>query len=512
MALDALQTFLSSVFACARNCPLITAGLTIIIAGLIARQRSPWTKCEKKNFRLPPGPWGLPLLGYIPFIRKPWHIAFKELSDRYGPIIRLRLGHKDVVVLNDVGSIREGLANPDLLSRPDSIPFRYVGIKAIGSLNGEPWKVNRRYSFHVLRNLGFAKKGMEEHIQESVKYFSDFLATAEGKPHLVTQQLATSVSNNVTALVFGQSYDLDHPTAGLIENLMSKFLRHANFLSVEDFLPPVRLVAACIPNTRLEIIKRLSTQLAQLVRNEVHSREGKMEHYKGRDFIDGYLRKIEENKGVTTHYNLANLEGSTLNFYSASTNTVRTGVMWNLYIMASDPDGLQAHVHREIDSALGVHKIPEWEDRRRMPFTMACILEQQRWRTAAPISIPRAAECDTFIGGYHIPAGTVVISNLWGLHNDEKYWPNPSKYDPTRFLNPDGTEVDDKQPAFLPFSMGKRGCPGQTLALMEIFLYITGILQRFTVLPEEGVTISLESEDALVSVANDNQKLRFIPR
>ncbi|KAH9373700.1 hypothetical protein HPB48_018655 [Haemaphysalis longicornis] len=421
-------------------------------------------------------------------------------------ILRLRLGLKDVVVLNDLGSIRDGLTNPDVLFRPDNFAFCTIGIDAIGSLSGEPWKVNRRYSFHVLRNLGFPRKGMEEHIQESVQHFADFLASGEGKPRVVSQQLATSVSNNITTLVFGESYPLDHPTARLIENMLTKFLRHASFLSVEDFLPPVRLLATCIPNTRLEIMKRVFTQLAKLVRNEINDRQGRMEHYIGRDFIDGYLRKIEENKGATSHYNLGSLEGSTLNFYSASTNTVRTAVLWDLYIMASDPDGLQARVQREIDSALGRHKTPDWDDRRRMPFTMACILEQQRWRTAAPIGIPRAAERDTFIGGYHIPAGTVVISNLWSLHNDPKYWHNPSQYDPMRFLNSDGTEVDDKQPAFLPFSMG------QSLALMEIFLYVTGILQRFTVLPEEGVTLSLDAEDALVSVANETQKLRFIAR
>lgn len=512
MALDCVPSFFSSVFALAKNSPLITVGLAVIIAGLITRQRCARAKCENKNSRLPPGPWGVPLLGYIPFVRKPWHIAFKELSDQYGPIIRLRLGCKDVVVLNDLGSIREGLTNPDVLFRPDNTPFRFLGIKAIATLNGEPWKVNRRYSFHVLRNLGFAKKGMEEHIKESVQRFADFLATGEGKPLVAAQPLATSIANDVTALVFGQTYDLDHPMARFIENMLSKFLRHASFLSVEDFLPLVRLLTACIPNTRMEITKRTLTQLAQIVRNETNDRKGRMEHYIGRDFIDGYLRKIEENKGTTTHYNLASLEGSTLNFYSASTNTVRTAVLWDLYIMASDPDGLQARVQREIDSALGRHKSPDWDDRRNMPFTMACILEQQRWRTATPIGVPRAAERDTLIGGYHIPAGTVVIPNLWSLHNDPKYWHNPSQYDPTRFLNPDGTKVNDKQPAFLPFSMGKRGCPGQTLALMEIFLYVTGILQRFTVLPEEGVTLSFDAEDALLSVVNDTQKLRFVAR
>lgn len=349
-------------------------------------------------------------------------------------------------------------------------------------------------------------------MQEEVQSFCDFLASRKGQPSVVAQPLTASVANNISALVFGQRYDLDDPRSRFTEGLLTKFLRHGSFFSLIDFLPFLRIIAACMPSTKLAAMDYVFKQFKLLVRKEVREREGNMEAYMDRDFIDGYLRKIEENKGEDSHYGLGYLEGNTINIYGASNNTVRSAILWYLYIVASDPDHLQSRIQREIDDVLGCYSVPEWEDRRRMPFTMASILETLRWRTTAPIGIQRAASSDTVIGGYHVPAGTFVVANLWSLHNDPAYWPNPSHYDPMRFLTADGLDMGQKPRAFLPFSLGRRACPGETLALMEMFLYATSVLQKFTVLPEEGKAISLDVKNLLISVVDDTQRLRFIPR
>ncbi|XP_065309469.1 cytochrome P450 2A12-like [Dermacentor albipictus] len=467
---------------------------------------------DKKSERLPPGPSGVPLLGYLPFVWKPYHVAFKEMSDHYGPIFRVRLGCRDVVVLNDVASVREGLNNPDIFYRPEDFVFRYLDTKGIGGLNGEIWQVNRRYCFQVLRNLGFAKKPMEKHIQEEIQGFTTLLEFSKAKPVKVAQQLTASVANNMTALLFGERCDPREPRGRLVAELLTMFLQNANFFTFNDFLPVVRFFAVYIPKTRLRIVNYVFTEFKKLVRAEVKNREQIMDQYKDKDFIDGYLRKVQENKGINSHFSLAILEATAINFYSASTNTVRSAILWNLYIAASDPDGHQARIHREIDSAVGKLRAPQWDDRLRMPFTMASILEMLRWRTISPIGINRAAARNTVICGYDVPAGTIVVANFWSLHNDPVNWHCPSKYDPTRFLNADGTEVKEKPIAFLPFSTGKRGCPGETLALMEIFLYLTTVLQKFRVLPEEGKSILLDEFDALLTVIDDTQGLRFILR
>lgn len=511
-----MQAFIqSSIFLSlpwANRLPVVTLLLTVILCGLLMLKRLISNSRKRNENPLPPGPTGVPILGYLPFIRKPYHIVFKELSEQYGPIIRVRLGFKDVVVLNDLASIRQGLTNPDVLFRPEDFVFRYLGVTGIGTVNGYPWLVNRRYCFHVLRNLGFAKKSMAEHMQEEVESFCDFLASKKGQPSVIAQPLTASVANNISALIFGERYERGDPRSRFTEGLLTKFLHHGSFFSIMDFLPFLRVLSAYIPDSKIDAMDYVFKQFKLLVRKEVREREGNMEAYMDRDFIDGYLRKIEENKGLDSHYGLGYLEGNTINIFGASNNTVRSAILWYLYIVASDPDHLQMCVQREIDDVVGRHSVPEWEDRRRMPFTMASILETLRWRTTAPIGIQRATSCDTVIGGYQVPAGTFVVANLWSLHNDPFHWHNPSHYDPMRFLTADGLEMAEKPRAFLPFSLGRRACPGETLALMEMFLYATTVLQRFTVLPEEGKTISLDAKYVLISVVDDTQRLRFIPR
>ncbi|KAL1433107.1 hypothetical protein MTO96_002072 [Rhipicephalus appendiculatus] len=358
----------------------IFLSLTVAFAGLLTLRNLALKRKHKKDRCLPPGPRGIPLLGYLPFIWKPYHVAFKELSEKYGPIMRLQLGVKDMVVLNDVTSVREALTNPDLLYRPDDFIFNYLGVKGIAALNGEAWQVNRRYCFHVLRNLGFAKKSMEEHIHEEVTRFREFLTSGKGEPVRIAHPLASSVANNISALVFGQRYDLDDPKGRVFE------------------------------------------ELTQHVRNAVKEREENMNMYAERDFIDGYLRKIKENTGPDSHYTMKYLEGNAINFYGPGTNPVRTVILWILYIAASDPDGEQARVQREIDAVVGRRRLPEWKDRE----------------------------------------GERALARL--------------------------------------------------LALMEIFLYVTTVLQKFKVLPEEKKTVSLDIKPALLMVVDDTQALRFVSR
>lgn len=62
-------------------------------------------------------------------------------------------------------------------------------------------------------------------------------------------------------------------------------------------------------------------------------------------------------------------------------------------------------------------------------------------------------------GDYIVPAGTTVAISQFIVHRNPKYWPNPEKFDPDRFL----PENCQNRPyyAFIPFSAGPRSCVGK---------------------------------------------------
>jgi cytochrome P450 len=88
------------------------------------------------------------------------------------------------------------------------------------------------------------------------------------------------------------------------------------------------------------------------------------------------------------------------------------------------------------------------------------------------------------VGGYDVPAGTMVLSFLDHILHDPDYWPQPRTFMPERFLDASGKfRVDER---FIPFGLGKRQCLGKALANNELILFLGALFQRFSFALPEG--------------------------
>lgn len=117
-------------------------------------------------------------------------------------------------------------------------------------------------------------------------------------------------------------------------------------------------------------------------------------------------------------------------------------------------------------------------DQAHMPYTNAVIHEVQRFGDISPLNLPRITSCDIEVQDFAIPKGTTLIINLSSVLKDETVWEKPLRFHPEHFLDAQGNFV--KHEAFMPFSAGRRACLGEPLARMELFLFFTCLLQRFT--------------------------------
>ena len=122
-----------------------------------------------------------------------------------------------------------------------------------------------------------------------------------------------------------------------------------------------------------------------------------------------------------------------------------------------------------------------------MHFTNAFIEESYRKASFAHCNVPHYTEQDVKVGDHIIPAKTTIFCNLYNVMNDPDYWKDPDTFNPDRFLDESGHFHHDER--VIPFSVGRRYCLGQPLAEKEVFLFLTGIVQRFDIELAPGQTM-----------------------
>ena len=115
-----------------------------------------------------------------------------------------------------------------------------------------------------------------------------------------------------------------------------------------------------------------------------------------------------------------------------------------------------------------------------MPYTEAFICEVLRKSTITPFGLFHYATETAKVAGYTIPKGSWVAVNQYFIHHDPAIWGDPESFRPERFLSQDGKSVV-KNDNLIAFSVGRRMCIGEQIAKDNLFLFLTGIMQKFNV-------------------------------
>jgi len=112
----------------------------------------------------------------------------------------------------------------------------------------------------------------------------------------------------------------------------------------------------------------------------------------------------------------------------------------------------------------------------------ATLMEIQRLGDIAPKALPHTAMSNVQVGTITVPTNHIVLGLLSNVLKSEEHWsPNPDVFRPERHLD-DNMKII-RNDALIPFSTGKRQCPGESLARAELFLFFTGLIQKFTFEP-----------------------------
>lgn len=457
---------------------------------------------------LPPGPWGLPVIGYLHKLdRKHPYLTLTELARKYGPVYSIQMGRLLAVVISDHRLIREAFVQDVSTGRAD-LYLTHGIMQGYGLIcaEGEMWKEQRKFVTKNLKNFGMVKFGpkrykLECRITEEIENLFQYLFTQDGKEIDALRSLMHSIGNVMNSLIFGRRWEWQDETWRWLQHLADTGVKYIGVAGPLNFLPFLRLIPMYRNTMNFLIDGKLKTHEVYQQIIDAHPAD------QVDDFIAAFtneMRMRSDNVGSFTQQQFYHLLAD---LFGAGVDTTLTTLRWFLLYMAVHPE-IQSRVQEELDCVTG-GRSPVLSDLPSLPYVEAAVAEAQRIRSVVPLGIPHSNDADLNLNGYRIPKRSMIIPLQWAVHMDPETWPDPERFQPERFLDENGRFC--KPDNFIPFQLGKRMCVGEELARMILFLYAAKILHVFTVSLPEKCDNPLESECGITLVPKQ-RKLCFSVR
>ncbi|XP_075057401.1 cytochrome P450 2K1-like [Mixophyes fleayi] len=466
----------------------VTILLSVVVILFLAKVFNNGKQGNNKNF--PPGPTPLPIIGNMNIIdvARP-HNTFIELSKKYGSVFSVQIGLTKMVILCGYDTVKDALINhaEEFSERPNSPLFdKTARGHGVIFAHGENWKVMRRFALSTLRDYGMGKRSIENKINDECECLMQSFRSYKGKPFDNMPIINTAVANIIVSILLGRRYEYDDPTILRLMRLTNESVKILQSPMVRLYNSYPSLIG-WLPGSHREVFKN-NDEIQDFVRETFTKQKKELDINDQRNLIDSFLAKQQEGKPESTlYYHNDNLTVLVSNLFAAGMETTTTTLRWGLLLMMKYPE-IQKKVQNEIERVIGSAQ-PQTEHRKDMPYTDAVIHEIQRFGDIIPGNLPHAPTQDVTFRGYFIPKGTTVFPVLSSVLRDKAYFEKPEQFWPEHFLDSEGHFK--KNEAFIPFSLGKRSCAGETLAKMELFLFFTTLLQNFTFQAPPGAKLEL---------------------
>ncbi|KAL9167288.1 hypothetical protein ABFS82_05G085700 [Erythranthe guttata] len=478
---------------------------SIVSVSLLLISISIWYN-RNPNTLLPPGPWGFPVLGYLPFlIGKDLLNQLTKLGHKYGPIFKLYLGNKLLVVISSPSLVKEVVREKDGV-----FSHRYTPVAAfVASYGGndvafsEPnsrWRAMRKIFVQEMMSnkcLEESRVLRKDHVRKAIRQVHDDV----GKPVEIGRLGFRTELNVMMNMLWGgtieageQGRKIEAEFCGVI----SKVVDLSGKPNISDFYPLIAGLDIQGVKKQMEAyMQSLDTIFEDVIaqHKSTLSSAGEMirEKRSGRkDFLQTLL-ELQNKQDSDMSISHKQVKALLMDVVSAGTDTTATTVEWAMAGLMNNP-GVMTKAQKELSEVVGLNNIVEESHIPKLKYLEAVIKETLRLYPPGPLLAPRCASDTSTVGGYTIPKNTMVFINICSIQRDPSIWDNPMEFKPERFLDDNNNGKCDYRGNhfhYLPFGSGRRICAGIPLAERMLLYFLASLLHSFDWKIEQGETIDM---------------------
>ncbi|KAM9987508.1 hypothetical protein ACTFIZ_005248 [Dictyostelium cf. discoideum] len=496
----------------------------------------------KKNKRLSKspnkeanGPWSLPIIGGLHLIGDRPNRSFSELAKIYGGIYKIWLGERMLMIITDPEIIQDlWIKQHDkFVNRPHNITSQIFSLNHKSLVFGDvdEWnKVRPKMTCHFTKiklNSTKPKQVVNDQLKKMLKIMTTH--SLDSKPFNQYVYLNTYSMNIILGLML--SIELPHSNSNDKDGQFSKVLHSIDeiFKSIgtngpEDIFPtllPLFKNRVSIFTNHLNVIKDF---IRSIYKKQIETFDINIEP---RNILDCLISEYNEDDEYEDDEDAKQelIIQLCIDMLVAATDTSASTLEWFMLFMINNPN-LQEDLYEEVINVVGKDcPYVTFDDVLKLPLIKACYFEILRIRPVTSLSLPRVAmEDTTTLNDIFIPKDTIVIQNIFGMGNSEKFVSNPTIFNPSRWLeykklkdlNQVGNRDDsidstnttttasnsttskyynDLERVSIPFGVGKRRCMAPSMADHNVLIAMANIVLNFTMKSSDPKQMPLSEEE-----------------